>query len=525
MVEVRAADLRFTRQEAVQFVNDVMGLHLDARSVAVLEERTEGWVAGLQMAALSMQEGKDPIRFIEGFSGTNRYILDYLLEEVLANQPQEVQHFLLCTSILERLSAPLCAAILSEGEGCGDTDAKGRPGSSTFTPSNAAVILKDLERENLFLIPLDDERTWFRYHHLFADLLKARLQQTSPNLIPQLHLRASTWLEQNGSITEAIHHQLAANAIDQAADLIERYGTERWVENDLSVILMAEYLPDKTLLDHPKIGISLAWLLINQGLIRKALPLLRNLEQISADRDYSGPPWILTIVHLALAFLGQRTPAMALGPLPDDEQMGEIPEEELVLHDAAEILYGMALARRGELVHAVEFAEKALQKVKRSPEATSFPSLVPFLATMYLFVGRLHTAFSLSGEYLEVIKQKGILVSSAGNLDVVLGSVLYEWNALEDAEKHIRRGLQANEPWGNIMTNGFGLVVLNDILIAKGDTSGALQVAEKLITILKTQATPVEFEEALRTMKVNVLLASGDLRSTLDWLDDGWLTR
>ena len=144
---------------------------------------------------------------------------------------------------------------------------------------------------------------------------------------------------------------------------------------------------------------------------------------------------------------------------------------------------------------------------------------------MYLFVGRLHTAFSLSGEYLEVIKQKGILVSSAGNLDVVLGSVLYEWNALEDAEKHIRRGLQANEPWGNIMTNGFGLVVLNDILIAKGDTSGALQVAEKLITILKTQATPVEFEEALRTMKVNVLLASGDLRSTLDWLDDGWLTR
>ena len=201
-VELRAADLRFTEGEAAQFLNDVMSLRLDAESVKVLEERTEGWIAGLQMAALSMRGRKDVVGFIEGFSGTNRYILDYLLEEVLAGQPPQGQHFLLCTSILERLTAPLCDAVTSVSLSTSLADSEGAKREGDDRPlfaSQSASILEYLERANLFLTPLDDERIWYRYHHLFADLLYARLQQTLKSQdIAALHTRAAQWYQHNG---------------------------------------------------------------------------------------------------------------------------------------------------------------------------------------------------------------------------------------------------------------------------------------------------------------------------------------
>lgn len=510
-VELRAADLRFSASEAGEFLNEVMGLQLEPAAVAALEERTEGWIAGLQMAAISMRDRKDVIRFVEGFSGTNRYILDYLLEEVLAHQPSETQRFLLYTSILERFTASLCDAILESGE------APQAKGHSEWSSSRQ---LDTLERENLFLVALDDDRTWFRYHHLFSDLLKARLQQTFPTLAPHLHIQAAAWLEENGLIPEAIQHLVAADESDQAADLIERFGMGRWLVSDLSVVLMTECLPYDKLLTHPKIGIALAWLLINQGLIGKALPLLKDLEKkLTGAGGNSRHLWVLTIVRLALAFLGQRLPSIDMGPLPSDLEMDEIPADEVVLRDAADVLYGMALARRGEFVHAIEFSEKRMHQQVQSYGNLVFPSLVPFLATMLFFQGRLHAAASLSREYLIPIKLKGIRVSSAGNLDVVLGNVLYEWNQLEDAEKHILEGLQANEPWGNIMTNGFGLLALTQVLIAKEDFNGAQTSAEKLIDILQKQSTPVEFYEPLRTLKVNIQLARGDLQTAAEWVE------
>ena len=214
IVELRTADLRFTEPEAAQFLNDVMGLSLDAPSVAALEERTEGWIAGLQMASIAMQshlamrERKDVVGFIEGFSGTNRYILDYLLEEVLAGQPPEIQRFLLCTSILERLTAPLCDAVLA-----------GEEGSKT----ESARILQYLERANLFLAPLDDERQWFRYHHLFADLLRNQLQKSLGDQgVARYHVRASEWYEGNGSTLDAIHHASLVSDYERVERLIEQ---------------------------------------------------------------------------------------------------------------------------------------------------------------------------------------------------------------------------------------------------------------------------------------------------------------
>ena len=201
LVEIRAAELRFTPDEAAAYLNEMMGLQLTARDVAVLEGRTEGWIAALQLAALSMQGRDDVAGFIAGFAGDDRYVVDYLAEEVLQRQPDRVQAFLLQTSILDRLSGPLCDAVTGQGGG--------------------KATLEALDRGNLFLVPLDDRRRWYRYHHLFADVLQARLLDEQPGQMPDLHRRASVWYEQNGEQSVAIGHALAAGDFGRAADLVE----------------------------------------------------------------------------------------------------------------------------------------------------------------------------------------------------------------------------------------------------------------------------------------------------------------
>ena len=202
LAEIRAAELRFTPDEAAAYLNEMMGLQLTAQDVAALEGRTEGWIAALQLAALSMQGRDDVAGFIAGFAGDDRYVVDYLVEEVLQRQPPRVQAFLLQTSILGRLSGPLCDAVTGQGGG--------------------KAMLEALDRGNLFLVPLDDRRQWYRYHHLFADVLQARLLDEQPGQVPGLHRRASAWYQQNGEQSVAIGHALAARDFGQAADLIER---------------------------------------------------------------------------------------------------------------------------------------------------------------------------------------------------------------------------------------------------------------------------------------------------------------
>jgi LuxR family maltose regulon positive regulatory protein len=514
VVELRAADLRFTELEAAQFLNDVMALHLDTESVAALDERTEGWIAGLQMASIALQarlaaqshlsrrDRKDVLGFIESFSGTNRYILDYLLEEVLASQPPEIQHFLLCTSILERLTAPLCDVVVNTLEGSAD-------------------IIKYLERANLFLVPLDDVRTWYRYHHLFADLLRSRLDQSQSDLVPHLRRRAAAWLEQKGFITEALHHLFAAQELSQAADLIERYGPPRLADGDPSVLLMADSLPQDMILARPKIGLYQAWFLILHSRIDKALPLLHDLaRQLAGAGSQSGRQWMQTFIALAEAFLSPPSRAPVADFLPDEPLLDEIPAEELILRNAADFLYGMSLARRGELDRAVEVSLKCIQREKSRPGTLAIPTLVPFLSRVYLMQGRLNAAASLCREYLDPIKESGIrFIYTAGSMKIDLGEVLYEWNRLEEAEQYIRDGLQDNVPWRNIMTDGFGLVALARLLQAKEDYAGAMQVIERFEARLLEHSQPREFDEDLRTLRVRLQLASGDLHSASHWAD------
>jgi LuxR family maltose regulon positive regulatory protein len=246
LVEIRAAELRFTPDEAAVYLNEMMGLQLTARDVAALEARTEGWIAALQLAALSMQGRDDVAGFIAGFAGDDRYVVDYLVEEVLQRQPDPVQAFLLQTCILGRLSGPLCDAVTGQGGG--------------------KAMLEALDRGNLFLVPLDDRRQWYRYHHLFADVLQARLLDERPGQVPDLHRRASAWYEQNGEQSVAIGHSLATGDFVRAADLVERALTAMsQTRQEATVRGWLELIPDEVIRVRPVLIVAVAWVLLSDG--------------------------------------------------------------------------------------------------------------------------------------------------------------------------------------------------------------------------------------------------------------------
>ena len=260
LTELRAADLRFTPAEAAEFFNQIMGLNLSAEDIAALETRTEGWIAGLQLAALSMQGRGDIASFIQAFTGSHRFVLDYLVEEVLQRQPEHIRSFLLQTALLNRLCAPLCNAVTEREDG--------------------KEMLDVLEHSNLFLIPLDDQRQWYRYHHLFAEVLLSYLCQEQPDGVSMLHRRASVWFEQNELLPDAIHHALAAKDSEHAADLIERI----WLAMDLNYqydtwLGWVKSLPDEIVRAHPVICVGYAWALLGTGELEASEARLLDAER------------------------------------------------------------------------------------------------------------------------------------------------------------------------------------------------------------------------------------------------------
>jgi LuxR family transcriptional regulator, maltose regulon positive regulatory protein len=260
LLELRAADLQFTHAETTTFFVERMGLPLSAEESALLHARTEGWITGLQLAALSLQGRDDPSGFIATFSGSHHYVADYLLDEVLSRQSQDVQDFLVQTSILDRLSGPLCDAVRAQHDSQAQLDA--------------------LEQANLFVVPLDEERRWYRYHHLFAQVLQHRLQHTAPTLIPQLHRRASRWYEQQGFYTEAVSHALAAPAFEEAARLIEQYIETFLTGSQLQTLLAwLHALPEALVLARPELCLMHTLVLMYTNQLEEASARLQTVGQ------------------------------------------------------------------------------------------------------------------------------------------------------------------------------------------------------------------------------------------------------
>ena len=319
LTELRAADLRFTPSEAAEFLNSVMGLNLSPGNIAALEDRTEGWIAGLQLAALSMRGREDIPEFIRAFTGDHRYILDYLVEEVLTRQPEPVRSFLLQTAILDRLSGSLCDAVTGQEKG--------------------NVRLEALEHGNFFVVALDDTRHWYRYHHLFAEVLSAHLLAEQPDQVATLHRRASEWYEQQGSAVDAIRHALAAADFARAADLVE-LGVLAMLRSRQEATLLdwLKVLPDEVLRCRPVLSVAYAHVLLSSGEREGVEERLRDAER-----------WLDTTAEMR----GLASAPAATMVVVDEKEFGHLPATIAIARA------GLALTR-GDVQGTVTYARRAL---------------------------------------------------------------------------------------------------------------------------------------------------------------------
>ena len=427
LTELRAADLRFSTAEATEFLNRVMGLSLNAEDVAALEGRTEGWIAGLQLAAISLQGHTDISRLIQSFTGSNRFVLDYLIDEVLTQQTEIVQSFLLQTSILDQLTGSLCDALTGQEHG--------------------QAILEMLERANLFIIPLDNERCWYRYHHLFADLLHQRLHQTQPDHDEILHNRASAWYEHHEMLDEAIEHTFRAGDFKRAADLIVRLADDLWKHGEHPKLRgWLEKLAEDWGCDQPKLCIYHAWFLFSTGREQEAETYLQAAERAlavipqeladpsthpepAADADQTQVKGRLNAIRALAISWGEDFPAMiqyaqsALALLPKGD-----PWERM-----AELVLGDAYFYQGDMEASYQTRIKTLADCREDDDLFFYMIANLKVAHSLCEMGRLVEAMDICREQLEFARQNGLMQTIfAGWAMGILSVTLAERNELEE---------------------------------------------------------------------------------------------
>ncbi len=376
LTELRAADLRFTPAEATEFLNRVMGLNLSDGDVAALESRTEGWIAGLQLAALSMQGYQDTASFIKSFTGSHRFVLDYLIEEVLGQQSEKIQAFLLRTSILERMCGSLCDAVLLDQSTSGQ------------------VILEQLEHANLFIVPLDNERRWYRYHHLFGDLLRQRLGQ--PRELPEYHLRASTWYETNADLAQAFHHALAADDFERAANLAEAawQGMERNFQTT-AWLGWVKKLPNAAICSRPWLCVQIGWAFSDVGETESSESYLQNAERavagMEAQEAFKSIPGNIALIRAGNAQIeGNLTETVRYTEL----SMQLIPENDLLIRAQAAITLGFTHWATGKVEASLQAMRTWMDDMQKLGNQMYVIASAFVVADMQVTLGRLGEAES-----------------------------------------------------------------------------------------------------------------------------------
>ncbi len=464
LTEVRAADLRFTPSEAADFLNQTMGLNLSLEEIAALESRTEGWVAGLQLAALSMRGRADVFGFIRAFAGDNQYIVDYLVEEVLQRQSERVRSFLLQTSILDWLSGPLCDAVTAQQEG--------------------KAMLETLERGNLFVSALDDKRYWFRYHHLFADVLHVHLMKEQPDQVPSLHQRASEWYEHNGMEIEAFQHAAAAYDIERAEYLIEGKGMPLQFRGAGAPILNWMQSLPKTVLDaRPSLWVTYASTLlfggqhtaVEQKLLAAEVALdaaiLQGAKPDEGSKDLIGRiasmrATLAVIQHDVETIINQSRRALEY-----------LHPDNLQVRTATTWTLGYAYQLQGDRAAA----SKAYTEVISIGESFG-NSIYTTAATINL--GQLQEAnnqLSLASEtYRRALQLAGDPPQRmASEAHLGLARVYYQWNDLDTAQQHGQQCAQLTRQMESVSTSASYAVFLARLKLAQGDVSGAIAVLDE----------------------------------------------
>ncbi|MCP4415993.1 MAG: helix-turn-helix transcriptional regulator [Chloroflexi bacterium] len=511
MVELRGGDLRFTLEETTLFLNNVMGFDLPLPQIKELDERIEGWVAGLQMAALSIQ-GRDPKaipEFIHSFTGSHHYILDYLTEEVMQRQPESVQNFLLLTSILDRLNGSLCDVVLEDD----------------IHPSS--LILHNLEQANLFIIPLDNERRWYRYHHLFADLLRSRLTAIHPELVPILHQRASEWYEAAGFSEETIFHAFKAEDYERIARLIEKYAWDMLHQSKHSLLFSwIESLPEALVKTRPWLCVYQSWTRHWAGMRESGEECLKNAEQLLDRLPDSGGKskeekrlitgYVATVrAHYALTneniprALEQAQKALRL-----------LPEDDYFTRSTA----GVALAGAYWGIGDSDSAERTSAECAANALRGGFPyrasSALCYMGMHQVKQARLQQAQETFHESLALATgPKGRYFPNAGYPLIKLGELTCEWNDLEQARRYVDEGVKLCRQLGHVDLMAEAFVALARVQLAGKDISGVKETLQEASQLLQKSKVDPWISCWLDDCRLRLWLATGRLDEVIHWTE------
>ncbi len=478
LVEIRAADLRFNAEEASTYLNEVMGLGLGAEEVAALEERTEGWIAALQLAALSMEGRDDNADFVARFTGNDRYIVDYLVEEVLQRLPGDIRTFLLDTCILDRLSGPLCDAVT------------GRGGSK--------AMLGALEQRNLFVVALDDQRRWFRYHHLFADVLQAHLEDEQPERALELHRRASEWHEREGDRNEAIRHALAARDFDRTAELVEKaLPAMRKARQETTLRGWVEGLPDDVVRRRPVLNVTYAGALLASGEVAGVEGRLHEAER--------------QVTSLT---------GIDSGPSPQGAEIAFVDEGELRRVPGQIEMYRTALAQaRGDARATVEHAQRLLT-VATEDDYVARAGAAGFLGIVSWTEGDLQAAFRAWSECVGGLRRAGHVADALG-ATIALGDICVAQGHLEDAMNTYEDSLELVAEQSRPLVRGTAdmHVGMSEILLERFDLEAANQHLQKAQELGEYAGMP-QFPYRWRVASARVRFAEGDPEGALELIDE-----
>jgi LuxR family maltose regulon positive regulatory protein len=530
LTELRASDLRFTNSEAAKFLH-AMSLNLSEEDVAALEDRTEGWIAGLQLAAISLRGHQDIPTFIQAFAGDHRYIVDYLVEEVLQRQPESIRRFLLQTSILDRLNGPLCDAVTGQAEG--------------------SARLQALERGNFFVIPLDGKRYWYRYHHLFAEVLYAHLIAEQRDLVPTLHWRASEWYEHHGSVADAIRHALAAEDFERAANLVELAVPAIFRSRQEAVVLgWLRALPDEVIHFRPVLSVWYAHALLASGELEGVEGRLRDAERwldtpdtpdTIADRRArpEAPAAAMVVVDeeefrrlsgaIAIARAGL---ALVLGDVPATVKYARrvldlVPEDDTHLwRGAAVALLGLAYWASGDLETAHRAYAEGMAHVQRAGHISDALNGAIARADIRIAQGRLREAMRTYEQALQLATEQTAqgapVLRGTADLYVGISELERERNDLNAATQHLLRSKELGGHIGLPQNQSRWCVAMSRIREAQGDLEGALDLlneAERLyVSDFSPNARPVA------ALKTRVWVAQGMLGEALVWVRERGLS-
>ncbi|WP_246527220.1 LuxR C-terminal-related transcriptional regulator [Pseudarthrobacter albicanus] len=509
LVEIRAAELRFTSAEAAAYLNEVAGLDLSAGDVTALEQRTEGWIAALQLAALSIQGREDVAGFIAGFAGNDRYIVDYLVEEVLQHQPGPVREFLSRSAVLDRLTGPLCDAVTGRDDG--------------------SDMLMALERANLFIVPMDDRREWYRYHHLFADVLRARLLSEQPEQIPLLHQRASGWYECHDLTGDAVRHALAARDFDRAAYLMELAAPSiRRNRQDAMLFGWLKELPDTAVRRSPVLSVFYGFMLMLSGNPDGAEPRFEDAERaLAAVPEGSPTPWTdseeLQTLPATIAVY-RASLAQARGDVAGTSEHARHaldlarPGDHLARGAAAGFL-GLAAWAKGDVSTALQTFTQAVASLHAAGNLVDELSSTVVRADMWLAAGRPGKARRLYQRALRLAEAQGESVARAtADLHVGLSEIDCEAGDLGSAKRHLETAAAFLERAAMTESRYRWFVASGLIAQAEGSPESAINLLDQAEQIYRPGFFPDV--RPIAAMKARVWIAAGRMSEAADWAHD-----